>query len=66
MSNMLVIEKQGLTPFFDYAVFAKYLKTIGYKIGNDTRLSDPIREKEVIVYTKSPIRITMDDLAQYG
>jgi hypothetical protein len=61
-SEMLLIEKQGLEPFFDYVVFAKYLKSVGYDYTNDERLTDPIREKEVIVWTPSALMITRDDI----
>ena len=62
MGEMLLVEMQGLTPFFDYELFGEYLDSIGYDYHDDESLTDPIREQEVIVWTAEPIRITIDDI----
>lgn len=62
MGEMLLVEMQGLVPFFDYELFGEYLDSIGYDYSDDLTLTDPIREQEVIVLTPEPLMITADDI----
>jgi hypothetical protein len=64
-AEMLLIEKQGMTPFFCFSVFAEYLDSMGYDYSDDLALTDPIREKEVIVFTDGPLTITVDDCSDH-